>query len=74
MFQNNLGKTRNKLGIIIDRYGVSQGELARVSGVSRNTISKLCNQEHSGAYEDTYIKIVSALRKMGHNVTISDIV
>lgn len=73
MSVNNLGKKRTKLGITIDQYRVNQGELSAASGVNRNTISKLCNQERSGAYEDTYIRIVSGLRKMGFDVSINDI-
>lgn len=73
MFVNGLGKKRTKLGNLIDRLGINQGQLSKLSGVNRNTLSKLCNQEDSGAYEVTYTKIVSALRKMGYDVSIGDI-
>jgi putative transcriptional regulator len=68
-----LGKNRTRLGKFIDKHKISQGELAKGSGKSRNTISDLCDgNENVQANEETQFKIVGALRRMGHNVSVSD--
>lgn len=41
-----LGKPRSKLGEYIDSKGISQQELSDKTGVNRNTIGQLANDEH----------------------------
>jgi transcriptional regulator with XRE-family HTH domain len=72
LFGLGLNKPRSRFGSFLDRKGISQLEFAERSGLSRNTVSKLCNYDDEGVYEETLLKAVSALRKMGFNVSISD--
>jgi putative transcriptional regulator len=68
-----LGKSRTKLGRFIDKKKVTQGDLATASGKSRNTISDLCDGSKGiDPNGETQYKIVGALRRMGHDVSISD--
>lgn len=68
-----LGKKRTKLGKFIDNKGISQGALAKATGKNRDTISDLCDgNKNIGANEETQIKIVGALRRLGHNVGPGD--
>jgi DNA-binding XRE family transcriptional regulator len=72
-FGLGLGKSRTKLGKFIDRMKISQGDLAKASGKSRNTISDLCDSsKRVDPNGETQYKIVGALRRMGHDVSISD--
>lgn len=68
-----IGKPRSKLGHFLDRNGIIQEELAKVSGISRDGISRLCSGNKSvGPNESTQIKIVGALRKLGYDVRPTD--
>ncbi len=68
-----LGKSRTKLGRFIDRNKISQGSLATASKKSRNTISDLCDDSKGiQPNEETQIKIIGALRRMGHDVSPED--
>lgn len=67
-----LGKPRTKLGRWIDQNNISQLDLADYTGVSRNTISQLCNNEEYEPYEETIIKVIRGLRRMGYDVSVSD--
>ncbi|NOU71423.1 transcriptional regulator [Paenibacillus sp. LMG 31458] len=68
-----LGKSRTKLGKFIDRKKITQGELAKASGKSRNAISDLCDGDKHQANTETKYEIVGTLRRMGHDVSISDL-
>jgi predicted transcriptional regulator len=68
-----LGKPRTDLGKYLDRYDISQGELATISGISRDGISRLCDgTKDIEPNEGTCVKIVGALRRMGYDVEMSD--
>lgn len=68
-----LGKPRSKLGKFIDRKGVTQEELRKISRLNQETISKLCSgTSKRDPNEKTITKIIGALRKMGYNVKASD--
>jgi transcriptional regulator with XRE-family HTH domain len=68
-----LNKSRTKLGSFLDRHGITQEELSNLSGLSRDGISRLCDGNKSiSPNENTVVKIVGALRRKGHNVTIDD--
>ena len=66
-----LGKPRTELGRFIDRANISQGELVESSGVSKNEISRLCSSDVTPR-SLTMIKIIGALRRLGHDVTMED--
>lgn len=66
-------KRRSKLGRFCDKHGISQMWLSKQSKVNRNTISELCDgTKDLEPQEKTMTKIVSALRKHGHNVDSND--
>jgi putative transcriptional regulator len=67
-----LGKGRSKLGIWIDRQGISQLELVEKSGVSRNTISRLCNDESYQPNMKTARKIIRALRHWNAEISANN--
>lgn len=67
-----LGKQRSKLGRWIDKQGISQEELARRAGVSRNTVSRLCMGDAFTPNMKTASKIVKALRKYDAEISAED--
>ncbi|WP_274362771.1 helix-turn-helix domain-containing protein [Paenibacillus thermotolerans] len=72
-FGFGVGKKRTALGRFIDKHGITQGQLAKISGKNRDTISDLCDgNKDVQANESTQMKIVGALRRMGHDVSPED--
>lgn len=67
-----LGKPRSKFGKWLDKQGISQEELARESGVSKSTISRLCSGDAFAPSMKNASKIVKALRKRGKKVEYDD--
>lgn len=68
-----LGKKRSRLGKFIDSKGITQGDLAKRSGLGRNTISRACDGDGDiYATPSTQVKIVGALRRMGYDVRAED--
>ncbi len=60
-----LGKSRTKFGKFVDRKGLTQIELEEKSGLSRRTISRLCNDKEYRPKYETVTKVKKALRKIG---------
>lgn len=58
---------RSKFGRFLDKQGINQTTLMELSGLSRGTISNLCNSE-SAPRMDTFKKIKKALKKLDINV------
>ena len=68
-----LGKKRSKFGEYLDRRNITQLWLSKESKVNRNTISELCDgSKKLEPNEKTITRIVSALRKHGHDVRAED--
>lgn len=68
-----LGKPRSRLGRFIDDHGVSQSTLADISGVNKNTITKLCSEETTVRNRKTGDRILKAIRELtGKNVGYDD--
>jgi len=67
-----LGKKRSKLGKWLDRHGISQTEFAKMSGVSRPTITRLCSDDNHHPNMSTAKKIIKALRELDSNVNYDD--
>ena len=65
-------KTRSKIGKFLDKRGISQEWLVKHSGVSRNTISRLCSDKDYDPTISTVRKLMRALRKIDRSVTIDD--
>jgi len=61
----NLGKrNRSKLAKFLDENEVSQQELSKKSGVSKSTISRLCQIDNVSPTMKNARKIVKALRDL----------
>ncbi|NYV67085.1 helix-turn-helix transcriptional regulator [Bacillus sp. Gen3] len=63
-----LGKSRTKFGRWIDRQGISQIEIEELSGLSRRTISRLCNDHNYTPKYSTVVRVKKALTNLGKNV------
>jgi len=63
-----LGKSRTKFGRWMDHEDISQIELEELSGLSRRTVSRLCNDEEYRPKYSTVAKIRKALSKIGKSV------
>lgn len=70
----SLGKRRSKFGKFLDQNGISQQEVVKKSGVSRGTISRMCQPEHEeGPTMKNARKIIKALRDLtGKDVDYDD--
>lgn len=62
-----LGKSRTKFGKWIDREGIQQNEVEKLSGLGRATISRLCNDKDYRPKFETVTKIKRGLEKIGKN-------
>jgi transcriptional regulator with XRE-family HTH domain len=58
------GKKRSKVGKLIDKHGYTQEELREASGVSRNTISRVCNEAGYVPSPNVLKKIMKAIRSI----------
>jgi DNA-binding XRE family transcriptional regulator len=66
-----LGKDRTKFGKWVDKQGLTQGEVADICGVGRNTVSRLCNEKNYKPTLVTVNKIVKKLNAKGYNASTS---
>jgi transcriptional regulator with XRE-family HTH domain len=67
-----IGKPRSKLGKWMDRRGLDQQDLAKAARVSKNTISKACNEKEYIPRQDVIKKLLTAIRKIDSNAKMSD--
>lgn len=67
-----LGKSRSKLGKWLDRHGLEQQDLMKESKVSKNTVSKVCNESDYVPRADVMKKILKAIRKVDPDAKMSD--
>ncbi|RDU35488.1 transcriptional regulator [Neobacillus piezotolerans] len=69
-----LGKKRSKFGRFLDKNELTQQEVVKRSGVSRGTISRLCQPEsEDGPTMKNASKIIRALRDLtGKDVHFED--
>lgn len=72
LFGFGTGKKRSKLGKMIDRAGYTQENLAEESGVSRNTVSKACNDPDYVPSPAVLKKLMRAIRKIDPNARVDD--
>jgi transcriptional regulator with XRE-family HTH domain len=66
------GKKRSKVGKLIDRHGYTQEELREFSGVSRNTISKVCNDPDYVPSPSVLKKLMNAIRALDPGAKADD--
>lgn len=67
-----IGKPRSKLGKWLDRKGLEQQDLAKEAKVSRNTISKACNEKEYIPSPSVMKKLLKAIRKIDPNAKMND--
>ncbi|MYL53321.1 helix-turn-helix domain-containing protein [Pontibacillus yanchengensis] len=67
-----LGKKRSRFGKFLDKYGITQEELSKVSKVNRNTISRIASSNDNEPSFKNAKKIIKALNKEGYNVDYED--
>lgn len=65
-------KNRTKLGKWLDRHGIEQQELEEETGVSRNTISRICNNKSHMPSFPVVQKIIRAIKKVERNAKVTD--
>lgn len=63
-----LGKRRTKLGKWLDARGIKQEWLATKSGVSKGTVTNICNESDYTPNVSTIKKIIKALREIDPSV------
>ncbi|RVT62776.1 helix-turn-helix domain-containing protein [Niallia taxi] len=64
-----LNKDRSKFGRYVDRKKISQIELEELTGLSRGTISKLCNDDNYRPKQSTISKVKRAMKQLGTEVS-----
>ncbi|WLR54821.1 helix-turn-helix transcriptional regulator [Mesobacillus subterraneus] len=67
-----LGKKRSKFGKYLDKHSITQKEVAKESGVSKSTISRLCDPDESEPTLGVAKKIVKALKRYDGHVDYKD--
>ncbi|WP_110926822.1 helix-turn-helix transcriptional regulator [Bacillus massiliglaciei] len=72
MTEKGLGKPRSKFGKFIDINSISQKVLADQSGVSKSTISRLCQQGDYTPNMKNGIRLVKVLNEAGYKVSYED--
>lgn len=68
-----LGKKRTEFGEYLDRLGIKQERISEASGLTRNTISRVCNDQEYVPKKAIQKILVDALKKIsGKNVSNKD--
>ncbi|MFS1511909.1 helix-turn-helix domain-containing protein [Chengkuizengella sp. SCS-71B] len=66
-----LGRRRTRLGKYLDDNEVTQQTIVKKSGISRDTMSKLCGDKNYSPTENTKQKVVKALKEKDKNADIN---
>lgn len=67
-----LGKKRTKLGKWLDQRGLEQQELVKAAKVSKNTVTKACNDKNYIPSQSVVKKLLTAIRQHDKNARMSD--
>ncbi|MBU8908250.1 helix-turn-helix domain-containing protein [Desertibacillus haloalkaliphilus] len=67
-----LGKPRSKFGKFLDKHSISQVEMAKESGVNKNTLSRIAKSNENRPSMKNGSKIIKALKKNGYDVDFDD--
>ncbi|MBY3623756.1 transcriptional regulator [Acinetobacter sp. CUI P1] len=68
-----LGKSRSKFGRFLDKHGISQEEVRKVSKRNKDTITKACTEDDPKLREITKKSLTAAAKKIsGKNVRNED--
>ncbi|MFS0890346.1 helix-turn-helix domain-containing protein [Peribacillus frigoritolerans] len=72
MFRFGKRKPRSKVGKLIDKHGYSQEEFVSASGISRNTISRVCSDPRYVPSAGVLKKIMKAVRSIDAGAKADD--
>lgn len=67
-----LGKKRSKFGKFLDRHSITQEKLSELSGVNKNTLSRISNSGDSRPSLKNAAKIIKTLKKEGYRCDYDD--
>ncbi len=67
-----LGKPRTRLGRFLDDEDISQEEIISLTGISKNTVTQICNEKDYRPQENTMKKVIKALKREGFDVEMDD--
>jgi putative transcriptional regulator len=67
-----LGKKRSRFGKYLDSHSITQQEIANESGVSKSTISRLCNPLEEEPTIGVAKRIIKALKKHDPQIDYKD--
>jgi len=65
-------KSRTRLGDWIDKRGIKQKELVKITRISKNTVSKACTDQDYIPRQDTMKKFLKGIRKIDPQSKMSD--
>ncbi|MDR6884852.1 transcriptional regulator [Bacillus sp. 3255] len=68
----SIGKKRTRFGRWADKERLTQQMLIKITGVNKNTMTELCNNEEYNPHIPTKTKVVSGLRRNGFDVEMAD--
>ena len=63
-----LGKSRSKFGEWIDRNGIKQEDIRKITKLGNGTLTSMCNDEEYVPRISTWVKVQRALKSMGYEV------
>ncbi|MED3788418.1 helix-turn-helix transcriptional regulator [Peribacillus frigoritolerans] len=72
MFRFGKRKPRSKVGKLIDKHGYTQEEFVSASGISRNTISRVCSDPRYVPSAGVLKKIMKAVRSIDTGAKADD--
>jgi DNA-binding XRE family transcriptional regulator len=72
LFGFGTGKRRSKVGKFIDKHGYTQEELREASRVSRNTVSRACNDPKYVPSPTVMKKLMKAIRSIDPGAKADD--
>ncbi|MGD6831450.1 helix-turn-helix domain-containing protein [Sutcliffiella halmapala] len=72
MHEEGFGKPRTRLGQFLDQKGITQEWLSKKTGISRNTISKLCSNEEYSPNMGTIKRVMAAVREVDESKKAED--
>ncbi|MCY9005595.1 helix-turn-helix transcriptional regulator [Peribacillus frigoritolerans] len=72
MFRFGKRKPRSKVGKLIDKHGYTQEEFGSASGISRNTISRVCSDPSYVPSAGVLKKIMKAVRSIDAGAKADD--
>lgn len=67
-----LGKTRTDFGKWIDKKGINQEWIVNNCGVDKNIVTRLCGNFDYKPNGSTKGRVITGLRRNGHDVYIED--